>query len=67
MSLAIFFIWFTNFWVSQLFPLMLKTMRENVFWLYAAICVFTFLFIWRIIPETKGKSLEQIEHELLGI
>lgn len=67
MSLAIFFIWFTNFWVSQLFPLMLNTMRENVFWLYAAICVFTFLFIWRIIPETKGKSLEQIEHELLGI
>ncbi len=67
MSLAIFFIWFTNFWVSQLFPLMLKTMRENVFWLYAAVCVLTFFFIWRIIPETKGKSLEQIEHELLGI
>lgn len=67
MSLAIFFIWFTNFWVSQLFPYMLDTMRENVFWFYAAMCAITFVFVWKIIPETKGKSLEQIEHELLGI
>ncbi len=67
MSLAIFFIWFTNFWVSQLFPLMLKTMRENVFWFYAGMCVVTFVFVWKVIPETRGKSLEQIEHELLGI
>lgn len=67
MSLAIFFIWFTNFWVSQFFPQMLKTMRENVFWFYAGMCVLTFLFVWRVIPETKGKTLEQIEHELLGL
>lgn len=67
MSLAIFFIWFTNFWVSQLFPLMLKTMRENVFWFYGGMCVVTFVFVWKVIPETQGKSLEQIEHELLGL
>ncbi len=66
MSLAIFFIWFTNYWVSQLFPHLLKTMGNNVFWIFTAMCVIAFLFAWRIIPETKGKTLEQIEHEMLG-
>jgi sugar porter (SP) family MFS transporter len=34
---------------------------SGTFWLYAAICVITFLFVWRVTPETKGKTLEQIE------
>ena len=29
--------------------------------LYAAICVVTFVFVWHVVPETKGKTLEQIE------
>ncbi|MGA2133419.1 MAG: sugar porter family MFS transporter [Bryobacteraceae bacterium] len=33
----------------------------RTFWLYAAICVFTVVFVWRVTPETKGKSLEDIE------
>ena len=33
----------------------------RTFWLYAAICVFTVIFVWRVTPETKGKSLEDIE------
>jgi SP family sugar porter-like MFS transporter len=37
---------------------------HGTFWLYAAICVLGYFFIrWRL-PETKGKSLEQIEHDL---
>ncbi|HPC59997.1 MAG TPA: MFS transporter, partial [Verrucomicrobiota bacterium] len=35
------------------------------FWLYAAICVGGFLFIKFKLPETKGKTLEQIERELV--
>jgi predicted MFS family arabinose efflux permease len=34
---------------------------SGTFWLYAFLCVFTFLFIWRALPETKGKTLEEIE------
>ena len=33
----------------------------GAFWLYAAICFFTFAFVWKAVPETKGKTLEEIE------
>lgn len=33
----------------------------GAFWLYAAICFFTFGFVWKAVPETKGKTLEEIE------
>jgi predicted MFS family arabinose efflux permease len=36
---------------------------SGAFWVYALMCVFTFLFVWRYVPETKGKSLERIERE----
>ena len=31
------------------------------FWLYAVFCVVSVLFLWRFVPETKGKTLEEIE------
>jgi SP family sugar porter-like MFS transporter len=36
------------------------------FWLYAIICIIGFLVIVYKLPETKGKSLEQIEEQLIG-
>ena len=33
----------------------------GTFWLYAGICAFTFLFVWNAVPETKGRTLEEIE------
>ncbi|MBC8094503.1 MAG: MFS transporter, partial [Akkermansiaceae bacterium] len=36
----------------------------GTFWLYGAICVLGFIFIKFKLPETKGKTLETIEHEL---
>ena len=35
------------------------------FWIYSAICFCAFLFLWRRCPETKGKSLEELESELI--
>ena len=35
--------------------------RAGAFWMYAGLCVLTFVFVWRYLPETKGRSLEQIE------
>ena len=37
----------------------------GTFWLYAAICAAGFVFILLRVPETKGKSLEQIERQLV--
>ena len=33
----------------------------GAFWVYSAMCVTTFLLVWRALPETKGKTLEEIE------
>jgi SP family xylose:H+ symportor-like MFS transporter len=38
----------------------------NTFWLFAGICAAGFVFVWLRVPETKGKSLEQIQRELVG-
>ncbi|HEX4644152.1 MAG TPA: MFS transporter, partial [Verrucomicrobiae bacterium] len=37
----------------------------GTFWLYAGICIAGFVFVHFKLPETKGKSLEQIERELV--
>ena len=36
------------------------------FWIYSAICVCAFIFLWNRCPETKGKSLEELEQELIA-
>ncbi|MCC7175927.1 MAG: sugar porter family MFS transporter [Bryobacterales bacterium] len=33
----------------------------GAFWVYSAMCAVTFLLVWRVLPETKGKTLEEIE------
>jgi hypothetical protein len=30
--------------------------------LYAAVSIAAFLFVWRLVPETKGRTLEEIDH-----
>jgi predicted MFS family arabinose efflux permease len=37
----------------------------GTFWIYSAICVAGFIFLFRSLPETKGKSLETLEKELI--
>jgi SP family sugar porter-like MFS transporter len=36
----------------------------GTFWLYAIVCLGGFAFIFRTLPETKGKSLERVEIEM---
>jgi SP family sugar porter-like MFS transporter len=36
------------------------------FWIYSAICLCAFLFLFIRCPETKGKSLEELENELVN-
>jgi SP family sugar porter-like MFS transporter len=66
MSVSVVALWLGNFLLSQTFPVMYERMGlANCFWLYAGICLAGFLFIYFKLPETKGKTLEQIERELV--
>ena len=71
MSLATIFLWAANFLVSQTFPmlnespvLVEKFHHGFSFWIYGLMCLILFIFVYRFIPETKGKSLEEIEAAL---
>jgi SP family sugar porter-like MFS transporter len=67
MSVATFSLWAACFILTYTFPLLNRALgASGTFWLYGFICVAGFLFILRRLPETKGKSLEEIEHQLLG-
>lgn len=66
MSVSVVALWLGNFLLSQTFPKMYQSLGlANCFWVYAAICFCGFIFIWKRLPETKGKTLEQIERELV--
>lgn len=66
MSISVSALWIGCFTLSYFFPILNNTFGSaNTFWLYGLICVAGFLFILFVLPETKGKSLEQIERELV--
>ena len=54
--------WFAAWVVSQFFLTLVGLITSTgVFWLFAFFCLVTFVFVRRMVPETKGKSLEQIQ------
>lgn len=66
MSIATFFLWVASFVLTLTFPILEQHVGESyTFWLYAGICLLGWLFIFRFVPETKGKSLEELEEELI--
>ena len=66
-AVATFVLWFAAFLISLTFPWLLKNLEGGAtFLLYGVMCVLMFLFVWRYVPETKQKSLEEIEKELVG-
>jgi SP family arabinose:H+ symporter-like MFS transporter len=67
MSVATFSLWAACFVLTYSFPLLNEALRASgTFWLYGFICILGFWFIKKKLPETKGKSLEEIEHDLIG-
>ena len=62
MSVSVVALWLGNFLLAQTFPVMYEKLGlANCFWVYAGICLAGFLFIYFKLPETKGRSLEEIE------
>lgn len=60
-SACVLLLWLANFAVSQFFPWLLSTFEYKVFWLFGAICLLATGFIWLLVSETKGRSLEDLE------
>jgi MFS transporter, SP family, xylose:H+ symportor len=68
MSIPVAALWISNLIVSWTFPML----NDNIwltekfnhgfsYWIYGIMCLLGFLFVWKFIPETKGRSLEEIE------
>lgn len=54
--------WFAAWLVSQFFLTLVDAISSTgVFWLFAFFCVVTYVFVKKMVPETKGKSLEEIQ------
>lgn len=65
MSLATLSLWIASFILTFTFPILNSALgASGTFWIYSGICVMGFLFIKARLPETKNKSLEEIEKEL---
>lgn len=72
MAIATVLLWTANFAVTQTFTLMdespwlVKHFHHAFpFWVYCGLCAASLLFMWRCVPETKGKTLEEIERSWL--
>jgi MFS transporter, SP family, arabinose:H+ symporter len=66
LSIATFSLWAACFVLTYTFPSLNRELgASGTFWLYGVICVIGFWQISRKLPETKGKSLEQIEQEFV--
>ena len=62
MSVAGFALWVATFLVGQLTPWLLENITpQGTFLLFAVMCVPYMLIMWKLVPETTGKSLEEIE------
>ena len=67
MATAVFALWVGNFTLTYFFPSMLENLgAAGTFWSFAGICAVGFFIMKAWLPETKGKTLEEIERELVG-
>lgn len=62
MAIAVASLWIASFVLTYTFPFLNGSVGSaGTFWIYSSICVAGFLFTFRRLPETKGKTLEEIE------
>jgi sugar porter (SP) family MFS transporter len=60
-SFAVLCLWAAYFILVFTFPILFERLKDSTFYIYAGICLLGFMFIWRNVRETKGKTLEELE------
>jgi MFS transporter, SP family, arabinose:H+ symporter len=62
MSVAGFSLWVGTYLIGQLTPWLMQHLSPaGIFWLFGLMCIPYLLITWKLLPETTGKSLEDIE------
>jgi sugar porter (SP) family MFS transporter len=65
-SISVSALWLASFLLTFTFPILNHWLgMAGTFWIYGAICMAGFLFVLARVPETKGKTLEEIEGDLV--
>ena len=65
-SISVSALWLASFLLTFTFPILNHGLgTAGTFWIYGAICMAGFLFVLARVPETKGKTLEEIEGDLV--
>jgi len=63
-GIAVFLLWITNFLVTLFFPTLVAGIGISyTFFLFAVVGALSFLFVWTMVPETRGRSLEELEEQ----
>ncbi|MBE0335189.1 MULTISPECIES: sugar porter family MFS transporter [unclassified Paenibacillus] len=63
MGLTVFFLWIVNFIIGLLFPVLLGGLGlSTTFYIFVVLGILAILFVKKFLPETKGLTLEQVEH-----
>ncbi len=54
--------WAANYFISSTYPAMMEFSSGGTYWFYGGMSILSFFFVWKMIPETKGKTLEEMEN-----
>jgi SP family xylose:H+ symportor-like MFS transporter len=60
-AVAVAFQWFANYLISSTYPAMMEFSGGMTYGFYGLMALLSALFVWKMVPETKGKSLEEME------
>lgn len=62
MSVSVLLLWLSIVAITQFFPMLMEAIGgAYTYWIFMINALILLIFIWKSLPETKGKSLEEIE------
>ncbi|WP_078414698.1 D-xylose transporter XylE [Priestia abyssalis] len=61
MAITVVANWGSNLLISATFPSLLEINAGVAYSFYGVMCILSFIFVWKLVPETKGRTLEEIE------